>query len=190
MTVRHVWHLVRTPLTLLILLGVLAYGAWWGYKTVLTAGDPKGPVTCVTQSAQVVTPSQVTVRVLNGGTVRNFASDVAKALRDRGYKVSAVGNTDEQVGNVVVVGATEKAPEVILVASNFANVTVRADNRTDHTVDVLLGQKPEGFMPPTGYQTAVPVPGGSVCLPSQSTPTPAASAASSAASVSPTAKKS
>ena len=105
MTVRDVWRWIRTPLTLLVLLGVLGYGAWWGYRTVLTAGNPKGPVTCVTQSAKVVVPSQVTVRVLNGGTVRGFAGDVAKTLRERGYKVSVVGNTDEQVSNVVVVGA-------------------------------------------------------------------------------------
>lgn len=182
MTLRGIWTVVRTPLTLLVLLAVLGYGAWWGYKTVLTSGDAKGPATCVTQSAQVVVPSQVTVRVLNGGTVRNFAGDVAKALRDRGYKVSAVGNTDEQIASVVVVGASESAPEVILVASNFAGVTLRSDARVDHTVDVLLGQKPDGFMPPTGYKTSVPVPGGSVCLPSQ-TPTPSRS-------VSPTAKKS
>lgn len=184
MTVRSVWHMVRTPLTLVALLAVLAYGAWWGYKTVLTSGNPKGPVTCITQSAQVVTPGQVTVRVLNGGTVRNFASDVAKTLRDRGYKVSAVGNTDEQVGNTVVVGATADAPEVLLVASNFAGVTIRADGRADHTVDVLLGAKVDGFMPAEGFKTAIPIPGGTVCLPSQS-PTPSPSP-----SVSPTTKKS
>ena len=144
MTVRDVWRWIRTPLTLLVLLGVLGYGAWWGYRTVLTAGNPKGPVTCVTQSAKVVVPSQVTVRVLNGGTVRGFAGDVAKTLRERGYKVSVVGNTDEQVGNVVVVGADLTSPEVVLVASNFAGVTLRADARADHTVDVLLGAKVDG----------------------------------------------
>jgi hypothetical protein len=166
--------MVRTPLTLLILLAVLGYGAWWGYKTVLTAGNPKGPVTCVTQSATVVVPSQVTVRVLNGGTVRGFASDVAKVLRERGYKVAAVGNTEEQIGNVVVVGADVKAPEVLLVASNFAGVTIRSDARPDHSVDVLLGQKVDGFMPAEGFKTSIEVPGGSVCLPSQ-TPTPSRS---------------
>lgn len=176
MTVRDVWQWVRTPLTLLVLLAVLGYGAWWGYKTVLTVGDPKGAVTCVTQSAVMVTPGQVTIRVLNGGTVRNFASDVAKALRERGYKVSGVGNTDEQVGNIVVVGADANAPEVQLVASNFAGVTIRADGRADHTVDVLLGAKVEGYMPATGFKSSVAVPGGSVCLPSQTpTPTPSGS---------------
>ena len=62
MTVRDVWRWIRTPLTLLVLLGVLGYGAWWGYRTVLTAGNPKGPVTCVTQSAKVVVPSQVNLQ--------------------------------------------------------------------------------------------------------------------------------
>ncbi len=176
MTVRDVWRHVRTPLTLLLLLAVLGYGAWWGYHALMTTGDPKAPTTCITQEATVVVPSQVTVRVLNGGTVRGFAGDVAKTLRERGYKVSSVGNTEEQVGNVVVVGAELTSPEVVLVASNFAGVTLRADGRADHTVDVLLGQKVDGFMPAEGYQTAVPVPGGTVCLPSQApssaTPTP------------------
>ena len=31
----RVFRIVRTPITLLILLGVLMWGAWWGYTNIL-----------------------------------------------------------------------------------------------------------------------------------------------------------
>jgi hypothetical protein len=31
----RVFRIVRTPITLLLLLGVLMWGAWWGYNNIL-----------------------------------------------------------------------------------------------------------------------------------------------------------
>ena len=38
----RVFRIVRTPITLLILLGVLLYGAWWGYRNIIQP-VPKAP---------------------------------------------------------------------------------------------------------------------------------------------------
>ncbi len=175
MTARDVVYALRTPVTLLLLLAVLGYGAWWGYKTVI-APAPKNATPCVTRTASELLPNQVTVKVLNGGDVRGFATDVAKTLRARGYNVSAVGNTDNAVTQTTIVGAAAENPEVVLVASNFSEATIRPDNRADHTVDVILGPKNADPMPGQGFQTSIPLPGGTVCLPSSATPTASATA--------------
>ena len=171
MSFRQVIRWLRTPVTLVVLLVVLGYGAWWGYKAVLTV-----PVStlnaCVSQPVTQLTPDKVTVRVLNGGDVKGYASEVAKVLKARGYNISVVSNTSEAITTPVIVGGTVDSPAVKLVASNFPGATLRADNRNDGTVDVLIGAKSDKTIPTTGFSTSVPVPNGNVCLPkSQSSPT-------------------
>ncbi len=174
MTTREAVRLARTPVTLVVLLLVLGYGGWWGYQRVVAPFVPPPPPPCVTQNAQVLRPNQVTVRVYNGGGVRGFGSEVAKVLRSRGFVVSGVGNSEEKITSpVIIVGAAKENPEVQLVASQFGQVEYRVDARPDHTVDVLLGPKTGDVMPGTGYKTELPLPNGTVCLPS---PSPSASA--------------
>ena len=181
MSFRQVIRWLRTPVTLVVLLIVLGYGAWWGYKAVLTV--PVSTINaCVTQPVSQLTPDKVTVRVLNGGDVKGYATDVAKVLKARGYNISVVSNTSETITTPVIVGGTVDSPAVKLVASNFPGATLRADNRNDGTVDVLIGTKSDKTIPATGFSTAIPVPNGNACLPksqsSSASPgaTPAASA--------------
>lgn len=174
MSARDVFRVLRTPVTLAILLVVLGYGAWWGYKSVLTVPVSTANA-CVAQTLSQLLPTQVTVRVLNGGDTKGLASEVAKNLKARGYKVSTIGNTDEVIGTPVIVAATVDSPAALLVASNFPGATVRADNRNDGTVDVLIGQNNPSLMPAAGYSSAMPLPGGTACLPkSTATPSPSA----------------
>lgn len=178
MSARDVFRMLRTPVTLALLLVVLGYGAWWGYKSVLTVPVSTANA-CVSQTLNQLLPTQVTVRVLNGGDTKGLATDVAKALKARGYKVSAVGNTDEAVTTPVVVGGSVDSPAVKLVAGNFTGATLRADNRIDGTVDVLIGTKTPDLMPASGYPSAIEIPNGSACLPRVTTtpsvtPTPSA----------------
>ncbi len=155
---------LRTPVTLAVLLVVLGYGAWWGYKAVLTV--PVSTINaCVSAPVTQLMPDQVTVRVLNGGDVKGFATEVAKILKARGYNISVVSNTSEVVTTPVIVAGTVDSPAVKLVASNFPEATLRADNRNDGTVDVLLGIKTDKTIPDKGFATAMPVPNGQACLP-------------------------
>ncbi len=174
MSARDVFRVLRTPVTLAVLLVVLGYGAWWGYKSVLTVPVSTANA-CVSQTLSQLLPTQVTVRVLNGGDTKGLASEVAKNLKARGYKVATIGNTDEVITTPVIIGATIDSPAVKLVATNFPQATVRADNRNDGTVDVLIGQNNASLMPATGYSSALPLPGGSACL-TKTTPTPSPSA--------------
>lgn len=162
----RVFRIVRTPLTLLILLGILCYGAWWGYTNVLKPVDPLPPEPCVEQSLanSQLRSSQVIVSVYNGGDRRGLAGDVGRALRDKGFRVQRTANTGEKIKQTVIVGANAKNPEVLLVKGFFKDATVRVDKRTDGTVDVLVGDKYAGFNKKA--PTVVVVKSAKACLPS------------------------
>lgn len=179
-------RLFGTPITLLFLLGVLAYGAWWGYRNVMAPFPGSTPDPCVTQNVgKQLKSSQVSVRVLNGGTQVGLAGRVGAQLTTAGFKVTDVGNTSEVVASTVVVGASKNAPEVKLVLGFFKGATVRADQRKDGTVDVLVGDKFGGFNTKASRQISVP--GGVVCLPASASHS---ASASSSASSTPTASHS
>jgi hypothetical protein len=162
----RVFRIVRTPLTLLILLGILCYGAWWGYTNVLAPVPELPPEPCVVQKLpnSQLRSAQVTVNVYNGGDRRGLAGDVGRALRDKGFRVQRTANTGENIKETVIVGANAKNPEVVLVKGFFKDATVRVDKRTDGTVDVLVGNKYGGFNKKA--KTVVVVKSAKACLPS------------------------
>jgi hypothetical protein len=169
----RVFRIVRTPLTLLILLGILCYGAWWGYTNVLAPVPELPPEPCVVQKLpnSQLRSAQVTVNVYNGGDRRGLAGDVGRALRDKGFRVQRTANTGENIKETVIVGANAKNPEVVLVKGFFKDATVRVDKRTDGTVDVLVGNKYGGFNKKA--KTAITVKAAKACLPSSQPASPA-----------------
>lgn len=167
----RVFRLVRTPLTLLVLLGVLCYGAYWGYNNIIAPVPAAPPEPCVNQTVAKgkLLSSQVTVSIFNGGSKRGLAGDVGRLMRDRDFTVQRTTNTNEKIQKTVIVGAGTKNPEVLLVKAFFKDAEVRADKRADHTVDILVGNKYAGFnkKAPTSYAVKTDT----VCLPpSASTP--------------------
>jgi hypothetical protein len=165
----RIFRIVRTPITLLLLLGVLCYAAWWGYTNVLRP-IPAPPVQpCVDQSVNKgqLKSSQVTVKVYNGGNKRGLAGDVGRSLRERGFNVIRTANTAEKISKTVIVGADSKNPEVLLVKGFFKDAVVKGDKRADHSVDVLVGNKYGGFNKNAKRTYAVKT--STVCLPSQTT---------------------
>jgi hypothetical protein len=167
-------RMIATPVLLLALLGFLTWGAWWGYRNVMAPVPAHLPDPCVTQSVgQTLQASKVTVSVYNGGYVAGQANTVAKALKAKGFIIKHVDNTDQRIKQTVIVGAAATNPEVKLVAGHFKGATVKADNRPDHTVDVMIGTAYAGMNGKAA--TSIAVPGGAVCLPTSATPTPSGS---------------
>jgi hypothetical protein len=169
---------LSTPITLIVLLGLLAAGAIWGYKAVTAKVPVTPPPPCVTLPMTDLLTSSVTVNVYNGGTTRGLASSVSEALKQGGFLIGKVDNTDERTYGATIVGAAADNPEVQLAAAWFVNPQIRADDRPDHSVDVLLGAD---FVQATGMiipgPASVALPSGEVCLPASATPTPVADAA-------------
>lgn len=170
----RIFRVVRTPVTLLILFGVLLYGAWWGYNNIINPIPPLPPEPCVDQTVPKgqLKASQVVVKVYNGGDRKGLAADVGRSLRTKGFRVILTTNTVEKIQKTVIVGADVNNPEVLFVRSFFKEATVRSDRRVDRTVDVLVGNKYGGFN--KNAEDTYRVETTTVCLPSQTpTATPA-----------------
>ncbi|MGI3781169.1 MAG: LytR C-terminal domain-containing protein, partial [Janthinobacterium lividum] len=117
----RILRVVRTPVTLVILLAALVYAAYWGYTNVIAPVPPPPPTPCVQQALpkRQLATKQVYVKVFNGGNSRGLAANVGRALRGKGFKVTATSNTIVKVDKTVIVGAGERDPEVLLTKSFF-----------------------------------------------------------------------
>ena len=169
---RKVMRRLSTPITLVILLGLLGTGVVWGYKAV-TAKLPGVPIpTCEIVDMKVLKPPAVTVNVYNSGTMRGLAGRVSDRLAEGGFTIKKVTNTEAKVLTVLIRGAASDNPEVLLVAARFIEPQVESDGRPDHSVDVILGSS---FDEKKGYAKKpleeMPIPSGQICLPPSVTPT-------------------
>ena len=170
----RIFRVARTPVTLLILFGVLLYGAYWGYNNILKPIPPLPPEPCVEQSLPQgqLKASQVVITVYNGGDRKGLAADVGRSLRGKGFRVVLTTNTVEKIQKTVIVGADGNNPEVLFVKSFFKEANVRSDQRVDRSVDVLVGNKYGGFNKEA--KATYQVDASTVCLPSPTpSPTPA-----------------
>lgn len=161
------WRRWASPITLLLLLGLLGWGLWWGWEQLTRPPQATAPP-CVPQSASVLTSSQVSVQVLNAGSIAGLAGQVTEQLRNKGFAMEPPGNTDEPVSNTVIVGGSADEPPVQLVSGFFPGAEIWPDQRTDGTVDVLVGDAFDGFNDEAA--TEIGVPGGTVCLPGTAEP--------------------
>lgn len=100
----RIFRLVATPVILLGLLGLLIWGALWGWRELVAPFPSPSPTPCVVQSAEAVTPAQVTVRVFNGGFTTGLATSEGQRLTEAGFKVTKVTNTDERIKGTIVRG--------------------------------------------------------------------------------------
>ena len=158
---------------MVILLGILVGGGWWGWNSLInSSAEP----TCVEQKLpnNRLVPKQVVLNVYNGGAKAGSAQRVADALKKRGFNIGKIAN--EPKGDKVDVaelrGVAEDAPELVLVAGQLNQKAVPvADGRTDHTVDLVIGAG-FGSVKLKGLPS-VQVPSDStVCLPVVHTPQP------------------
>ena len=135
----RLFRLVATPLLLLALVGLLIWGAFWGWRNLTAPLPTPEPTPCVTVSTELVNVTQVSVRVFNAGFTSGLASRVGAKLEDVGFNVVRIENTDERVTRGVIVRTNkENAAAIRLVSSYFAAPEVEYDTRVDGTVDILL----------------------------------------------------
>lgn len=173
---RQVIRVLKTPVTLLVLLAILGYGAYWGYQQV-TIDDSRPAETCVmTDVGDTLTPDRVTIRVLNGGETGGQAKRTREFLLAYGFRGGAFGNADRKVEVATIVGNAPDDPEVLLVQQLFDGAVTEGDGRKDHVVDVIVATKSQMLADPP--KPSVPV-DGPVCLPRLS-PTGSATASGSA----------
>jgi hypothetical protein len=133
----------QTPVTMAVLTGILVGGAWWGWNSLTeSTAEPN----CVEQKLpnNRLAPKQVVVNVYNGGAKAGTAGKAAEELKKRGFNIGKVANepNGDKVAVLAVRGTQATAPEVQLVAGQLSQkAPVVADQRPDHTVDLVVGAK-------------------------------------------------
>ena len=168
----RVFRIVRTPLTLLVLLGVLAYGAWWGYTNVLKPLPPPAADPCVEQKVTKgqLTPVRSPSASTTGANAAGWPVTSGEPYASVASSCSGPPTPARRSGSPSIIGAAAKNPEVLLVSGFFRGAVIKADKRKDRSVDVLVGDRYGGFNKNAKASISVKTP--TVCLPSVRTPSP------------------
>jgi hypothetical protein len=138
---------ITLTLVALVLLGTFTYAAayfqgWVGAKSV---SKPTGTAGCQPATpSKAVTPSDVTLNVYNSTDRVGLAAAVAKSLRTLGFKVVDVAN--DPLGKPISgVGEIRHGPKgaaaAAIAATRLSGAKLVLDNRTDSSVDLVLGTK-------------------------------------------------
>ena len=168
----RIFRLIATPVILLGLVGLLAWGAFWGWNSLTAPLPSPSPTPCIVKPSETVNVSQVSVRIFNGGYTTGQAQRMQTRLVDFGYDVIRIANTEEQVKVLTIRANKNQVAQIRLVASQFVDPKIEYDDRVDGTVDILLATEKPVYAEEPFYQ--VDAPGGVVCVvpPKVVSPTP------------------
>lgn len=168
------FRLIATPVLLLTLVGVLIWGASWGWKELTAPFPTPTPTPCVVKPLEVLKPKNVRVNVFNGGFTTGLANRESNRLKKAGFTVLKASNTDEAIRGTIIRGNQQQNPEMLeMVASYYKDAAIEDDRRVQGTIDVLIGTdfQGEGDKPIKKLE----VTSGEVCVPAPSpSPTPQA----------------
>lgn len=153
----------RTPVTLVVLLGVLLGAAYYGWHTVVNPGDknaasPSGSKKTPTCTSKIikkgtrVPSSEVTVNVYNAGSRSGLAGETLDLLVTHGFKRGVADNAPADIttwGNVtVVLPGGEGAPQTRLVRNQFLGIVKYVDGPAlAPGVDIVVGDNFRGVKP-------------------------------------------
>lgn len=164
---------ITLTLVALVMLGTFTYAAAYFQGWVGSRSTPKPVASSACQPvapAKAVTPSAVMLNVYNSTDRTGLANSVAKSLRTLGFKVADVAN--DPLGRPISgVGEIRHGPTgaaaAALARTRLSGAKLVLDNRTDSSVDLVLGTKFTALTVPP--KVAPPKPGKPTPTPSPST---------------------
>ena len=128
----------------LVMVGTFAYAAAY-FQGWITTGAPKpvaNPACQVAAPARALTPRAVTINVYNATNRDGLAASVSKSLRGQGFKVRTIAN-DPLGTQITGVGDVRHGElgtaSAKLIALRLPGARMVLDERTDDTVDLVLG---------------------------------------------------
>jgi len=153
---RHHRSRSRVVTTVLVVV-VLAVAGYFGWRTVRGSGSKKiaAPPVCVTPtpSPSPAAPAQFVLGVLNSTPRQGMAHQVAAALKARGFRIGAVGNTTPIVsGSAVVDYGAGLATAAVAVAEQVPGATTAQVPRPGITL--VLGSGFRGLATLSAVATA------------------------------------
>jgi uncharacterized membrane protein (DUF485 family) len=130
----------------LVMVGTFAYAAAYfqGWVAVGTPPPAASPACQVAAPAKVMTPGAVAINVYNATNRDGLAASVAKSLRRQGFRVLTIANDPlgKQIDGVGEVRHGQPgATGAKLAALSVPGAAVVLDDRTDDTVDIVLGNR-------------------------------------------------
>ena len=144
----------RTPITLLVLLGVLLGAAFYGWHTIISpvTGDDPEPLAHQPRCADVETfhkgdqikSRDVIVNVYNAGAISGLATDTLAVLANRGFQLGVADNAPPGASatNVTIMTDNRTAPQIRLVAQQFKGTVKYAKERRRGTgVSIVVGDE-------------------------------------------------
>jgi hypothetical protein len=159
----------RTPITLVVLLGILLGAAYYGWQTVVDPNDEAGttspttPTHSTTRSPEPVCLDEVTypkgrtfkaegfkVNVYNAGGVSGQAGEVLSALHNKGFREGVAANPPARVtaSNVSILTSSPNSPQELLVQQQFkGKVLLVPGPNLGIGVDVVIGPNFVGVNP-------------------------------------------
>ena len=137
---------VTLTLVGLVMIGTFAYAAAYfqGWVAFGTPQPSASPACQVAAPAKALTPGAVTINVYNATNRDGLAASVAKSLRGNGFKVHTIANDPlgKQIAGVGEVRHGQLgSASAKLTALRLPGATVVLDERTDDTVDLVLGNR-------------------------------------------------
>ncbi|TDC48085.1 LytR family transcriptional regulator [Jiangella ureilytica] len=153
---RRRWRRIRTSVTLLVLIGVVIGAAWYSWDNVVgeddsatsdTGNQPCAPGVPTAAPA----PAEVQINVYNATDRNGLASAVAGQVRDRGFVVVDVDNDPlgrDITGTAEVRSGPAAQAAAELVATLVAGAVYVPDERTEATIDLVLGDAFEALADP------------------------------------------
>jgi len=105
-------------------------------------------------------PDTVTVNVYNSTPTPGLATEVAEALKSRGFNVDQTGNsTVNRAGmTAIILSGPGGEAAAFTVQQQIPSTHYIQDDRKDSSVDVVLGSTYEGLVPVEKAQAAIPGP--------------------------------
>lgn len=174
---RRSYRHVRTAITLLILTGFVVWAGFRAWDEVsLNLDEDDGTVaevlpdpTCAAVApTEAPAPEEIGLNVYNATDRSGLAQRAAGAMRERGFAILDVANdpTARTVVHVAEVRAsTMETPGVELVMAHFPGAVFFGDERTEESIDLVLGPEFAGVAPEpspgavaTPEGTATPLP--------------------------------
>jgi hypothetical protein len=162
----HRRHL-RTAITMLVLATFVAFAGWYAWNTITNprsadVADATVAPTCIPAvPTDAPAPADIRVNVYNATTRNGLASSAARALRKREFAIIDVAN--DPLGKTVAgtaevrAGADNEAAAAVVVAQVSGAFFV-VDDRTDGTVDLVVGEAFKKLAP--ARATPAPAPSG------------------------------
>lgn len=142
---------LRTPLTLLVLLGLLIGASWYAVRKIQEPPQLSPPGHCTpaavrvapTGAAAVVRINQVRVTVFNApGGRAGLASATSSTLQNRGFQTGSAGNDPDLFTGVAKVRAADpRLPTVALVLGQVPGATFQKITKADPSVELVLGPR-------------------------------------------------